>query len=96
MLPYLFIHSLHLSRFCLFIRLAVAGVRQGHLAAEHFPVQWWETVGGLWVDQTEKLKLVDVEVTDRLHCRQLGHHLQGQKMLKGKVLYLNLYSRVFV
>lgn len=48
------------------------------------------------MDQTEKLKLVDVEVTDRLHCRQLGHHLQGQKMLKGKVMYVNLYASVFV
>lgn len=55
--------------------LAVGGVRQRHLAAKNFPVQWWEIVGGLWVDQTEKLQFINVEVADRLHCGQLGHHL---------------------
>lgn len=60
---------------CLSVCLAVGRVRQRELAAKHFPVQWWEAVGGLWVDQAEKLQFVNVEVTDRLHYGQLGHHL---------------------
>lgn len=84
LLPYLWIHSLHLSFLCLSVCLAVGGVRQGHLAAKHLPVQWWETVGGLWVDQTEKLQFINVEVTDRLHCGQLGYHLWGQRRYYGK------------
>lgn len=48
------------------------------------------------MDQTEKLKFVDVKVTNRLHYGQLGHHLQGQKMYKGKFMYVYLYVSTFV
>lgn len=86
LLPCLWIHSLHLSFVCLSVCLAISGVRQRHLAAEHLPVQWWETVGGLRVDQTEKLQFIDVEVTDRLHCGQHWHHLCGQRRYWGQFL----------
>ncbi len=75
--------------------LAVSGVRQRHLAAKHLPVQWWETVGSLWVDQAEKLEFVDVQVADRLHYGQLGHHLWGQKAHIGKFMCVSSWGCMY-
>lgn len=55
--------------------LTVSGVGEVDVAAEHLPVERRKAVGLVRVDQSEKLQLVDVEVTDRLQLRQLGHHL---------------------
>lgn len=49
--------------------LTVGGVREVDLTAKHFPVQRWEAVGCFWVNQTEELQLVNMQVTDGLHLR---------------------------
>lgn len=73
--------------------LAVGGVRQRHLAAEHFPVERWEAVGGFRVDQAEKLQLIDVEVANGLHCGQLGHHLWEREKQRGEFMNAKLCAR---
>lgn len=56
--------------------LALCGVWEGDFTAENLPVERREGVGRLGVNQTEKLQLVDVEVADGLHRRELWHHLK--------------------
>lgn len=55
--------------------LALSGVWEGDLAAENLSVESREVVGRFWVKQMEKLQLINMEVANRLHHGQLGHHL---------------------
>lgn len=57
-------------------RLALGGVGGGALTTEHLPIQRGEAVGCFWVEQAEKLQLVDVEVADRLYRGKLSQHLK--------------------
>jgi len=64
--------------------LALGGVWEDEVAAEHLSVQRGEGVRGLGVHQPEELQLVDVEVADGLHDREFGHHLQRQGRRRGE------------
>ena len=55
--------------------LALGGVWESDLAAEDLAVERGEAAGRLWVEETEELQLVHVQVADGLHHGHLGHHL---------------------
>lgn len=55
--------------------LALSGVWEGDFAAENLSVESREVIGRFWVKETEKLQLINMEVANRFHHGQLGHHL---------------------
>lgn len=55
--------------------LALSGVWEVDLAAENLSVESREVVGSFWVKEAEKFQLINMEVANRLHHGQFGHHL---------------------
>ena len=59
--------------------LALRGVGEDEVTAEHLSVQRGEAVGRLRVDQAKELQLVDVQMADGLHDGKLRHHLKRKR-----------------